>query len=156
ALVVRAIGLVAASTLALRGALGGALALIVALWLLMGLALVRRGELPLPASSAWLVRVQDGSGVFGAMLLVAGVALAPMSILNLVVAAAGVAQLGSWIYGYLLRRSIALRRPDRGVGRMLAVLGDPSLARWRMVHVPMLATLALLATARFAFLAYFA
>jgi hypothetical protein len=141
---------------AMHGALAGAIASIVALMLLAALGLVRRGELPLPASSQWLVRVQDGAGAAGASLLVAGIALAPPSILNVVVAAAAVALLMSWIYGILLRRNIAFRRPDRGVGRILAVLGDPSLARWRLVHVPMLATLAMLATARFAFLAYFA
>lgn len=146
----------AASRAALNGALAGAIALIVALLLLSALGLVRRGELPLPASSAWLVGVQDGAGSLGALLLVGGVVLAPLAILNIIVGAASVALLASWFYGMLLRRTIALRRPDRGVGRMLAVLGDPHLARWRLVHVPMLATLALLATARFAFLAYFA
>lgn len=146
----------AASRAALNGALAGAIALIVALLLLSALGLVRRGELPLPASSAWLVGVQDGAGSLGALLLVAGVVLAPLAILNIIVGAASVALLASWFYGMLLRRTIALRRPDRGVGRMLAVLGDPHLARWRLVHVPMLATIALLATARFAFLAYFA
>lgn len=144
------------SRAAMHGALAGAIASIAALMLLAALGLVRRGELPLPASSQWLVRVQDGAGAAGAALLVAGIAMAPPSILNVVVAAAAIALLGSWLYGILLRRDIAFKRPDRGVGRILAVLGDPSLARWRLVHVPMLATLAMLATARFAFLAYFA
>src|SRR5262249_15361136 len=133
-----------------------ALGIMVGLTLSSGLALVRRGELPLPGSSAWLVRVQDGAGAIGAALLVAGMVLGPGAILNVLVSLMAIAVLVSWIYGILLRRTIASLRPDRGVGRMLAVLGDPNLARWRLVHVPLLAALTGLAAMRLAFLAYFA
>ncbi len=145
-----------ASRFALHEALGGCVALIFALILLSGLALVRRGELPLPMSSAWLVRLQDATGAAGATLLVAGLSVGTLAVLNLMVSVVAGVVLASWIYGILLRRAIAFARPDRGVGRMLAVLGDPRIAKWRLVHVPLLATLALLATARWAFLAYFA
>jgi hypothetical protein len=39
---------------------------------------------------------------------------------------------------------------------MLAVLGDPLLGRWRAVHVPLIACLTALATARWALMSYFA
>ncbi|MCK6551017.1 serine/threonine protein kinase, partial [Myxococcota bacterium] len=146
----------ASARVVLHDALVGAVAIVVALGLLSVLALVRRGELPLPMSTAWLVRVQDGAGAVGAVCLVAGAAIGPLALLNVFVSVIAFVALASWVYGVLLRRAIALARPDRGVGRMLAVLGDPSLARWRVVHVPIVALLAALATARWAFLAYFA
>jgi hypothetical protein len=142
--------------IALQDAFVGSLAVTLALTLLAALGLVRRGELPLPMSTAWLVRVQDASGAIGAAFLVAGVSLGPLAILNVLVSMIAAAVLVSWIYGILLRRTIAFLRPDRGVGRMLAVLGDPHLAEWRLVHIPLLAALASLAAMRLAFLAYFA
>jgi protein kinase-like protein len=156
-LVLRALDVLSPSSeLALQDAFFGALGLFLALTLLLALGLVRRGELPLPMSSAWLVRFQDGSGALGAALLIAGMALGPHAILNVMVSIISIVVLGSWIYGILLRRTIAFLRPDKGVGRMLAVLGDPNLARWRRIHVPLLTTLTGLATLRLAFLAYFA
>jgi hypothetical protein len=107
-------------------------------------------------SSAWLVRLQDASGAIGAAFLVAGIVVAPPALLNVIVSAIAVIVLVSWIYGILLRRTIAHLRPDRGVGRMLAVLGDPTLVRWRRLHVPLLAMLTSLSATRLAFLAYFA
>jgi serine/threonine-protein kinase len=131
---------------------GGA---VVALVLLAALGLVRRGELPLPGSTAWLVRVKEATGAVGAALLVAGAVLGPPAVMNMIVSIIAVAVLSSWIYGILLRRQIARLRPDRGIGHVLAVLGDPRLERWRLVHAPLLTTLAFLATVHFALLAYF-
>lgn len=145
-----------ASQVSLQAAFAGSVAVMLALILISALGLVRRGELPLPMSSAWLVRVQDAAGAAGAAVLVAGIVVGPLALLNVIVSAIAIVVLVSWIYGILLRRTIAFLRPDRGVGRMLAVLGDPSLARWRMVHVPLLAMLASLSVTRLAFLAYFA
>jgi hypothetical protein len=131
---------------------GGA---VVALVLLAALGLVRRGELPLPGSSAWLVAVKEATGAIGAAFLVAGAVLGPPAVMNMTVSVIAVLVLSSWVYGILLRRRIAELRPDRGIGHVLAVLGDPRLERWRLVHAPLLTTLAFLATVRFALLAYF-
>lgn len=141
---------------ALDGALFGAVALIAATLLFSTIALVRRGQIPLPRSSAWLVRLQEGSGAVGALLLVAASVLAAPAILNVMVAAIAVMVLGSGIFGTLLRRAVARARSDGGVGRMLAVLGDPLVSRWRLVHVPLIVCLTALASARFAVMAYFA
>ncbi|MCB9653165.1 MAG: protein kinase [Deltaproteobacteria bacterium] len=133
----------------------GGVSVLGALTLLGVLALIRRGDLPLPISSAWLVVVRDGLGAFGALWLLAGFVIAPPAILNLIAASLGFVTLVSWVYGNLLRRRIALARPDRGVGRVLAVLGDPMIAKWARVHVPMHAVLASASVCRWAFLAYF-
>jgi hypothetical protein len=131
---------------------GGA---VVALVLLAALGLVRRGELPLPGSTAWLVAVKEATGAIGAAFLIAGAVLGPPAVMNVMVSIIAVLVLSSWIYGILLRRRIAELRPDRGIGHVLAVLGDPRLERWRLVQAPLLTTLAFLATVHFALLAYF-
>ena len=139
----------------LRTALFGAAGVTMSLWLLVGLGLVRRGELPLPGSTAWVVSVKDLACGLGAASLVAGLVLGPAAILTIVIAGLGALVIVSVVYGVLLRRAIAQMRPDKGVGRMLAVLGDRRLKRWRKAHAPLLTTLAMLATARWALLAYF-
>lgn len=146
----------ASASAILRAALLGAVTLVGTTGLFSVLSLIRRGELPLPMSSAWLVRLQEGAGTLGAGVLVTGFSLAPPAILNLAVAALAVVVLGSGIFGWALRRGVAAARPDKGVGRVLAVLGDPVLGRWREIHVPLTTTLACLACLRFALLAYFA
>ncbi len=133
----------------------GAGGLLGALTLLVVLDLIRRGQLPLPMSSAWLVRVRDIVGAVSATLLVGGVAILPPAILNIAVSSVAVFVLASWIYGILLRRGIAGARADGGVGRMLAVLGDTRLADWHHLHIPLHGALTLLAVTRWALLAYF-
>lgn len=145
-----------ASEVALDGALFGALTLIAATLLFSTLALIRRGRIPLPMSSAWLVSLQEGAGALGALFLLAASVLAPPAVLNITVATIAVGVLGSGIFGTLLRRAIAKARSDGGVGRMLAVLGDPLLSQWRLVHAPLIVCLTALASARFAVMAYFA
>lgn len=139
----------------LRAAWVGALFLVATTVLFSVLSLIRRGELPLPMSSAWLVRLQESAGTLGAAVLVTGFSLAPPALLNLTVSALSVIVLGSGIFGWFLRRGVAAARSDRGIGRVLAVLGDPVLGRWREIHVPLTTTLACLACVRFALLAYF-
>jgi predicted Ser/Thr protein kinase len=139
----------------LRAAMFGAGGAALALVLLGALGLVRRGELPLPGSTAWVVQLEDAIGALGTAALVGGVVLGPPAVLNVVVSAIGAAVLVSLLYGLFLRRAVAAARPDGGVGRMLAVLGDANLKQWRRYHAPMLATLAFLSGARFALLAYF-
>ena len=139
----------------LRTALLGAAGVTISLWLLVSLGLVRRGELPLPGSTGWVVSVKDLACMVGAASLIAGVVLGPPAWMTVIVAVLGSAVMVSLVYGVLLRRTIARMRPDKGVGRMLAVLGDRRLKRWRKAHAPMLTTLALISTARWALLAYF-
>jgi len=141
--------------LALHGALASAAGLAVATLLLGMLDLIRRGELPLPQSTQWLVQVGEGAGAAGAWCAIAGALLGPLALMNAVVAAVGLAALVSAVFGVVLRRAVARTRPDRGVGRILAVLGDPLVQRWRALHGPMLTVITGLATARFALMAYF-
>ena len=122
----------------------------------MIVALIRRGEILLPSSSGRLVQVQELSGLAGATLLVAGFAVAPPAIVNLGLAVGGVILLGSGMFGALLRSAVSAARGDGGVGRVLAVLGDARLVRWRRAHVPGLTTLASVALVRWMALAYFA
>lgn len=136
-------------------ALLGAVLSIVATVLLATVALIRRGEIPLPMSSAWLVRVEEGAGALGTAFLVAGLVIAPPAILNLFVSFLAGIVLVSWVFGVMLRRAVAAARDDGGVGRMLAVLGDPTLSKWRVIHAPLLSSLTCLATVRFMLLAYF-
>ncbi|MCC7381814.1 MAG: protein kinase [Deltaproteobacteria bacterium] len=143
------------STLAGDAALMGALAVIASLVLHAALALVRRGQLPLPTSTAWIVTLDEIAGSAGAALIFTSVLLGPPAVLHLSSAVLGLGVLASWVYGILLRRAVASRRPDRGVGHLLAVLGDPVLHGWRSVHVPLLTSLAALAGLRSAFLSYF-
>ncbi|MBK8013231.1 MAG: hypothetical protein IPK13_17980 [Deltaproteobacteria bacterium] len=75
--------------------------------------------------------------------------------MNVIASSLGFVTLVSWAYGNILRRRIARARPDRGVGRVLAVLGDPMIASWARVHVPMHAALVSASVCRWAFLAYF-
>ncbi len=119
-------------------------------------ALIRRGELPLPRSSAWLVRGQEFLGGIGATSLMAGFAVSPPAGLNLALTLLGAALLASALFGLQLRRKVASTRRDRGAGRTLAVLGDRRLVRWRHWHVPALASVAVIAIVRSLALAYFA
>ena len=139
----------------LRTAFMGASGLGFALLLFVGLGLVRRGQLPLPGSTSWLVYVKDVASALGAASLVAGVVLGPPAVMNVMVSILAAVLFGSLAYGILLRREIALSRPDRGVGRMLAVLGDHRLKRWRRMHAPLLTSVVFLSTTRWALLAYF-
>ncbi len=140
--------------IAVEAALGGAALVVVALLMLGAIGLVRRGELPLPGSTSWLVSLKDLTGVIGAGAVLASAALGPPAALDVLVLALGTTVLASWVFGYLLRTAIARQRKDRG-GHVLALFGDLRLRRWRRVHVPLLASLAGLASARFAVLAYF-
>ena len=135
-------------------AFGGASLVIAAILMLGAIGLVRRGELPLPGSTSWLVTVKDATGVVGAGFVLASAALGPPATLDIVVLALGTLVLGSWVFGFFLRTAIARQRRDRG-GHVLALFGDVRLRRWRRVHVPLLLSLAGLATMRFAILAYF-
>ena len=137
-------------------AFGAAVALTVATLIHATVALIRRGELPLPVSSGWLVRGQEFSGIAGATLLVAGFAVAPPAILNVGLAMVGVGLLASGWVGALLRRAVAAARGERGAGRVLGVLGDFRLVRWRHLHVPGLTAAAAVAVVRWMALAYFA
>ena len=137
-------------------ALGAAFGLFLATAVHAVVALIRRGELPLPLSSAWLVRGQELAGILGATLLVAGFAVSPPALLNLSLAAAGVALLISVLFGVLLRGAIAQARGEDGFGRVLGVLGDGRLIRWRHWHVPGLTAVAAVASMRWMALAYFA
>lgn len=141
---------------ALDAALLGALFSIGATVLLATIALIRRGQVPLMLSSAWLVRAQETLGAVGTALLVAGFVMSSPAILNVFVAFLAAIVLGSWMFGIVLRRAVAAAREDGGVGRMLAVLGDPTISRWRAVHAPLLMTLTCLATVRYLLIAYFA
>ena len=140
------------SGLVVQTAFVGAVVAFLAVLMLGAIGLVRRGELPLPGSTTWLVTLKDLTGVVGAGIIVMSATLGPPAMLSLTVAALAALVLSSWSYGYLLRRSIARRRSDQ---RMLALFGDPRLRRWRRVHVPMVTTLSGLAVVRFALLAYF-
>lgn len=140
--------------IAVEAAMGGAGLVVVAVLMLGAIGLVRRGELPLPGSTSWLVSLKDLTGVLGAGAVLGSAALGPPAALDVLVLALGTAVLTSWVFGYLLRTSIAAQRKDRG-GHVLALFGDLRLRRWRRVHVPLLMSLAGLATARFAILAYF-
>jgi predicted Ser/Thr protein kinase len=144
------------SKAARTSALFGSIALVVATVLITTVALIRRGQIPIPVSSAWLVRLQEIALLAGALALVAGFAITPPAVLHLLVQASAALVIASGLFGTLLRRSVARARADGGIGRMLAVLGDPLLERWRFVHVPLVACLTALATARFALMAYFA
>ncbi|MBI2378504.1 MAG: protein kinase [Deltaproteobacteria bacterium] len=126
-----------------------------ALGLFAALALVQRGRLPLPGSTTWLVTLRDLAGAIGAGMLVAGIPLSPPAGLSMLVSALGSIVLVSWLYGTLLRRTVASLRPDRGVGHMLAVLRDEHVRRWGWVHAPLVTSLAALAVIRFALMAYF-
>ena len=137
-----------------QASLGGASLVVLALVMMGAIGLVRRGELPLPGSTSWLVTIKDFTGVIGAGLALASAALGPPAALDVVVLGLGAVVLVSWVFGYLLRRAIARQRRDRG-GHVLALFGDLRLRRWRRLHVPLLMSLAGLATARFAILAYF-
>jgi predicted Ser/Thr protein kinase len=143
------------SDLVVRSALLGAGGVFAGLLLLGALALVRRGELPLPGSTGWIVGVKDATGAFGAGAVVTSATLGPPAILNLGTAILAAIVLASWTYGFMLRRTVANLRADRGVGHMLAVLGDPKLRNWHRLHAPMVTLLAFFAAARFALLAYF-
>ena len=118
-------------------------------------ALVRVGRLPIPSSTASLVILRDVLGVIGAIWLVTGLAFDAPSIINLVVSFMALLVLGSWVHGVLLRINCSALRIDRGVGRMLSVLSEPSLLRWHSLHIPLLSTLSLFALVRVAFVAYF-
>ncbi len=137
-------------------ALFGALFSIGATTLLAAIALIRRGQIPLTMSSAWLVRAEEAFGAVGTALLVAGFVVSSPAFLNVFVSFLAVIVLVSWVFGIVLRRAVAAAREDGGVGRMLAVLGDPTLTRWRVVHAPLLAALTCLATTRYLLIAYFA
>ena len=141
---------------ALDAALFGALFSIGATTLLTTIALIRRGQIPLTVSSTWLVRVQEALGALGTALLVAGFVVSSPAFLNVFVSFLAVIVLVSWVFGFVLRRAVASAREDGGVGRMLAVLGDPTMTRWRVVHAPLLAALTCLATTRYLLIAYFA
>ena len=108
-----------------------------------------------PGSTAWLVLMKEAVGSIGASCLVASSAMGPPAAMNMVVLVVAVLALSSWLYGMLLRRHVARQRLDRGVGHVLAVLGDPRLHHWRMIHAPLLTVLAFLSITRFALLAYF-
>ncbi len=139
-----------------QGAMISAVAHTFAALLLMTIALIRKGQIPVPMSSTWLVRAQEGAGVLGATCMVVHLAAGPWASLSILgVVLAGVV-LGSWLFGLFLRRGVALLRADGGIGRMLAVLSDPALVRWRTIHVPMVSMITALALARFALVAYFA
>ncbi|MFO0726913.1 MAG: protein kinase [Myxococcota bacterium] len=140
------------SGLMIQTAFVGASVALIALIMLGAIGLVRRGELPLPGSTTWLVSVKDLAGVVGAGIIVMSSMLGPPAALSLSMAVLASLALSSWSYGYLLRRSIAARRSDQ---RMLALFQDPRLRRWRRVHVPMVTALSGLAFVRFALLAYF-
>lgn len=150
-----ALDLVSSST-GLDAALFGALLSIGATTLLAAIALIRRGQIPLTMSSAWLVRAEEAAGALGTVLLVAGFVVSSPAFLNVFVSFLAVIVLVSWVFGIVLRRAVAAAREDGGVGRMLAVLGDPTLTRWRVVHAPLLAALTCLATTRYLLIAYFA
>ncbi len=139
-----------------RGAFIGMAGSIAASILLSTVALIRRGQIPLPLSSAWLVRLQESLGALGSLALIAGFVLAPPAVLNVTVGSIAIVVLTSGVFGTLLRKAIARSRADGGVGRMLAVLGDPMLGSWRAVHVPLVVCMTALAVARFAVMAYFA
>ncbi|MEQ8272133.1 MAG: serine/threonine-protein kinase [Deltaproteobacteria bacterium] len=141
---------------ALDAALFGALFSIAATTLLTTIALIRRGQIPLTMSSTWLVRAQEALGALGTGLLVAGFVVSSPAFLNVFVSFLAVIVLVSWVFGFVLRRAVASAREDGGVGRMLAVLGDPTMTRWRVVHAPLLAALTCLATTRYLLIAYFA
>ena len=137
--------------LALLGALGLGLAT-----LLFGiLALIRQGELPLPGSTAWLVRLEEVAGLGGAALVAGGMGLVPLAGVHLAAGVPAAVCLISRSFGVFLRRCVAARRPDRGRGRMLAVLADPLLASWRLGHTPWVILAGALAGMRWALLAYF-
>lgn len=140
----------------LHSALAGMLGLGVATVLVATLDLIRRGELPLPQSTQWLVQVAEGAAAFGALAGVVAPIIGPPARMNLLLAVLGVGVLFSALFGVMLRRAVAKARPDRGVGRILAVLSDPWLLKWQALHGPALTTVTFLATARFALLAYFA
>lgn len=127
----------------------------VATLLLGTLDLIRRGQLPLPTSAQWLVQLSEGAAAVGAAAAVLGGALGPPAYMNLLLAVLGGGLLLSAVFGVALRRAVARARPDGGVGRVLAVLSDPWLQRWRTVHGPALTVLFGLTVSRFAVLAYF-
>ncbi|MBI4820725.1 MAG: serine/threonine protein kinase [Deltaproteobacteria bacterium] len=133
----------------------GASAASTALGLFAILALIQRGRLPLPGSTTWLVTLRDAAGAVGAGLLVSGIPLAPPAGVSMLVSAVAAIVLISWLYGTMLRRTVAALRPDRGVGHMLAVLRDENVRRWGWVHAPLVTSLAVLSAVRFALLAYF-
>ena len=137
-------------------ALAAALALVGATVIQAVVGLIRRGELPLPQSSALLVRGQELLGLLGATLLVAGFAVSPPAFLNLGLAVGGALLLSSGLFGSLLRRAIASARGEGSVGRVLGILGDARLVHWRHWHVPGLTAVAAVATVRWMALAYFA
>lgn len=140
----------------LNSAFLGALGLGTASLLLGVLALIRRGELPLPGSTAWLVRLEETFGLGGAALVAGGLGILPLAGVHLVAGLTGAVCVVSRTFGVLLRRVVALRRPDRGRGRVLAVLADPLLVLWRVGYTPWVLLASSLALTRFALLAYFA
>lgn len=140
----------------LHSALAGMMGLTVATLLLATLDLIRRGELPLPQSTQWLVQVAEGAAALGGLAAVLTAVIGPPAGMNLLLAAAGVVVVFSALFGVTLRRAVAHARPDRGVGRILAVLSDPWLLKWQALHGPGITAVTFMATARFALLAYFA
>jgi hypothetical protein len=142
------------SSLVVQTAWVGAAGVGIALVLLGALALVRRGELPLPGSTRLLVSVKDLAGGISAAVVFGSSMLGPPAFLNLATAIVAAIALVSWVYGFFLRIALASRRADGGE-HMLALLGDPRLRRWRRLHVPVLSVLSFVAAARFALLAYF-
>lgn len=143
------------STWTVQSAFLGAAGLVVATVLLGALALIRRGELPLPVSTAWLVRVEESASLSGAALVAGGVGIVPLAGVHVVAAVVALVCVASRTFGVLLRRVIASRRADGGRGRMLAVLADPLLMSWRVGHTPWLVLATALALTRFLLLAYF-
>ncbi len=119
------------------------------------LDLIRRGELPLPQSTQWLVQFAEAAGAAGGLAGVIGLVIGPPAAMNILLALLGAATACSSIFGVTLRRAVARSRPDGGKGRILAVLSDPWLVRWQAWHGPALTTVTFMATARFALLAYF-
>lgn len=139
----------------LRTSLFAVVGLSMATVLVGTLDLIRRGELPLPQSTQWLVQFAEAAGAVGGLAGVIGLVVGPPAAMNVLLALLGAGTACSAIFGVTLRRAVARARPDGGRGRILAVLSDPWLVRWQAWHGPGLTMVTFVATARFALLAYF-
>ncbi len=123
---------------------------------LMGvIALIRRGELPLTFSTQVLVRLRDSFGLLGALALLVMPALPWRSLLDQILSFSGALIVLSTCMGMSLRWAVAQARADKGKGRILAVLSDPRLLCWRLLHVMLMAPLCGAAALRFLLQAYF-
>lgn len=133
----------------------GAAGLGVALLVAATLELMRQGRVPFAGRTGVLLRLRDTFALGGATALIASGAHATRAESDLILAIFGALLVTVWGLGGRLRAAIAAARRDKGRGRVLAVLGDGRLRRWRRAALPMTVIVAVWSALRVFAEAYF-